>query len=126
MAEGIDVELLGRRLRQMRQKRGMTLGQVAEATRISIPTLSRIERGASKEIESATLLTLAEWLGTSVEKLIQKPQPVVRGGKAVQDLPAIVDLHLRADKKLDRETALALSRMFRLAYEEFSKRVRKG
>jgi hypothetical protein len=34
--------------------------------------------------------------------------------------PDIVEAHLRADRNLDAETAAALGRMFRLAYERFT------
>jgi hypothetical protein len=35
--------------------------------------------------------------------------------------PEIVEAHLRADKKLTPETAKALSELFRVAYQQFSK-----
>jgi hypothetical protein len=39
--------------------------------------------------------------------------------------PEIVEAHLRADKKLTPETAQALSELFRVAYQQFSKPVKK-
>jgi len=44
------------RLREVRTRRNLTLKDVSQATKISIPTLSRVERGEAKEIESKTLL----------------------------------------------------------------------
>lgn len=125
MAERIDVARLGELLRRVRLQRGLTLRGVKEATGISIATLSRIERGAAKDLKSPTLLTLTTWLGTAVERLRERPAVVAPAGRVAEDTPEIVELHLRADKKLDKKTATALSRMFRVAYEELT-RTRKG
>jgi|SRR5437879_3318256 len=125
MAEGIDVGRLGERLRRVRLQREKTLKEVAEATGVSVATLSRIERGDANDIESATLLAITDWMGTRVDKLKEKPKPVVRGGKMVEETPDIVELYLRADKKLDERTATALAKVFRAAYDEFSKGARK-
>lgn len=114
MAEAIDFEWLGERLRAARKKRGMTLEQVAAETGISVPTLSRIERGAAKGLQSENLIALSEWLGTSV-KLWKK-------AAAVASTPDVVELHLRADKHLDQQTADALAHLFRTAYEQLSRR----
>jgi len=37
--------------------------------------------------------------------------------------PDVVELHLRADKNLDKRTALALAKMFRAAYDSFAKNI---
>ncbi len=130
MAEGIDVRLLGERLRRVRLKRNKTLKEVAEATNVSVATLSRIERLSTTEIGSATLelgsttlLAITHWIGTPVEKL--KENPVAPSSKTSEETPDIVELYLRADKRLDRRTATGLAKMFRAAYDEFSKSTRK-
>src|SRR5205809_1097619 len=105
MPQGIDPEWLGERLRGRRLERELTLQQVSEQTGISVATLSRIERGAAKSLKSDTLLTLTEWMGTEVEMLRKEPHPVVEKGKTIDYTPDIVELHLRADKNLDRKTA---------------------
>ena len=126
MAEGIDVEKLGRLVRRKRQKEKLSLRELADLTELKIPTLSRIERGASKDLESATLLALSKWLGKDWNELReQKPKPIVRGGKTVEQTPDIVDVYLRADKNLNRDTAHALSLLFRTAYENLLKTHRK-
>jgi transcriptional regulator with XRE-family HTH domain len=120
MAEGIDVIRLGRFVRRKREKEGLSLRELAERTQLKIPTLSRVERGASKDLESATLLALSDWLGKDWNELReQKPKPVARRGKTLEQTPDIVDVYLRADKNLDRDTAQALSLIFRSAYETF-------
>ncbi len=117
MAERIDIARLGERLRRVRTRRELTLRQVADATKISIPTLSRIERGGANEIESDTLLALSEWLGDPVESLADKRMPRPPGKKESDATPDVVELYLRADKKLDKKTASALANMFRTAYD---------
>jgi transcriptional regulator with XRE-family HTH domain len=126
MAEGIDVRRLGDRLRRVRLQRHKTLKEVAEATGVSVATLSRVERGEASDLESGTLLAVTDWMGTSVERLKRKPQPVVRGGKLVEETPDIVELYLRADRNLDERTATALAKVFRTAYDELSKGSRKA
>src|SRR2546428_13934423 len=118
MPEGIDIGRFGERLRRTRTRRDQTLEEVKAETGVSVPTLSRIERGAAKEVESGTLLALTKWMGTSAEKFGDAAAaPVIRGGKVSEDLPEIVELHLRADRKLDKTTATVLAKMFRTAYE---------
>ncbi len=122
MPEGIDVGQLGDRLRRVRTERRLTLREVAGATGISIPSLSRIERGAAKEFKSGTLLSLAQWLGTNLNDLTGSPSPVTRRhGKIVEATPDVVELHLRADKKLNKKSATALANLFRTAYEQLAK-----
>jgi transcriptional regulator with XRE-family HTH domain len=121
MAESRDLEWIGKRLARLREQRDLTLREVFEQTGIPIPTLSRIERGAAKGLDSATLLALSEWLGVSMEELKGTPKPVRKQGKEIQDIPDIVELHLRADKNLSKDTASALAELFRTAYEHCRK-----
>lgn len=118
MADAIDFELLGERLRKVRNERGMTLEGVYKETGISVPTLSRLERGDAKGLQGETLITLSNWIGTSA-KLWKKAEPV-------DSTPDVVELHLRADKNLDRKTADALAQLFRAAYDQFRKGQRRG
>lgn len=118
MPEGIDIIRFGERLKRTRVQRDQTLEEVKIETGVSVPTLSRIERGAAKELESGTLLALAKWMGTSAEKFGDAAAPPgIRGAKVSEHLPEIVELHLRADRKLDKRTATVLGKMFRTAYE---------
>src|SRR5580704_1709425 len=127
MAEGIDVARLGRLVRKKRDESDLSLGDLAKITKMKIPTLSRIERGASKDVAAASLLALSEWLGEDWKELRpQKPRPVVRKKKVLEHTPDIVEVYLRADKNLDRQTAEALSQLFRNAYENYMKSVRKA
>jgi transcriptional regulator with XRE-family HTH domain len=117
MADAIDLELLGRRLHEVRKERKMTLEEVYQATGISVPTLSRIERGDAKGVLGETLIALSNWMGTSAK--------LWRRADAVESTPDVVELHLRADKNLDRKTAEALAQLFRTAYDQVKKRQRR-
>jgi|SRR4051794_4541293 transcriptional regulator with XRE-family HTH domain len=118
MADAIDFEALGKRLREVRNERKMTLEEVWKATGVSVPTLSRIERGDAKGLLGETLITLSNWIGTSA-KFWKKAD-------AVDSIPDVVELHLRADKNLDKKTAEALAQLFRAAYDQVKKGQRRG
>jgi transcriptional regulator with XRE-family HTH domain len=117
MADAIDFERLGERLRVVRKQRAMTLEDVHKATGISVPTLSRVERGEAKGLLGETLITLSNWMGTSAK--------LWRKADIVDSVPDVVELHLRADKNIDQKSAKALADLFRVAYEQV-KRERKG
>jgi len=123
MAEGIDIARLGRLIRTKRTNQNLSLRRLAETVDLKVPTLSRIERGDSRDIGGSTLVALCEWLGRDPEDFrVQKPKSITRHGKAVEQTPDIVDVYLRADKNLDEQTADNLSRFFRAAYEMAQKK----
>lgn len=124
MAE-IDQEWLGTQLRQIRKERKLTLQDVHDQTGISVATLSRIERSETQNLKSDTLVTLTDWMGTEVEKLKKERPPVTHRGKVLDSTPDIVELHLRADKKLDRKTATALADLFRSVYNQLAQQIKK-
>lgn len=125
MAEPVDVAVLGERLKRMRKAREVTLKDVAERTEISIATLSRIERGDAKSVDSPTLLALAKWIGADASEFVERPD--LETGKVAEQhtTPDVVELHLRADKNLDKRTAIALAKMFRAAYDSFAQEDRR-
>ena len=119
MPEPVDVERLGRRLRRAREERGYTLDELRKKTRVSIATLSRIERGGSKEIDAGTLVALCQWMGVRpAEFSLAAEPPRVPGRRAMASTPEAVELYLRADKRLDQKTAGLLAEMFKAAYEK--------
>ena len=75
---------LGRRLRQLRTTRSLSLAEVAEATRISPSFLSMVENGQS-DITVSRLMRLVHWYGVSIADLLQEPNRalvrVVRAGE---------------------------------------------
>lgn len=122
MPEPVDVERLGQRLRRVRKERGITLEQLCNETKVSVATLSRVERGGSKEVEAGTLVQLCGWLGVQPEEF--KPgaePPKVPGHRAPANTPEAVELYLRADKNLDQRAAALLADMFKAAYQRLAK-----
>lgn len=118
----LHVEDLGELIRAKRKADGLTLDQASHQIGVSAATLSRLERlsTGARAPDVRTLSAVARWLGISIQKI--KPpdtqEVVLQEG---QNTPAIVEAHLRADRKLDPKTAAALSELFRAAYEQFAK-----
>jgi transcriptional regulator with XRE-family HTH domain len=119
VAEKVDIAVLGERLKRARTGRQVTLREVAEQTEISIATLSRIERGDAKSVDSPTLLALAKWVGASAPEFLERPEFPTHPATQ-QTTPDVVELHLRADRRLDKHTAMALAKMFRAAYDSLA------
>jgi transcriptional regulator with XRE-family HTH domain len=128
MAENIDLEYLADLMRRIRKERGNTLQEVANEVGVSIPTLSRIERGEAKGVEAETLLALTQWLKVPAEQLREKHLSETRettGRATLASTPDIIELHLRADPNLNPKTAKALATMFRIAYEQMAQQKTK-
>ena len=66
---------LGRRLRELRTSRKLSLAEVAEATSISPSFLSVVENGQS-DITVSRLMRLVQWYGVSVSDLLPEPDHV--------------------------------------------------
>jgi transcriptional regulator with XRE-family HTH domain len=108
-----DFELVRRRLAQARKRQDLSLRAVAEDAGISAATLSRFEsRKGNPDLE--TLSKLIEWLKLDRGDVFRAPL------SAPRDTPQAVEVHLRADPKLDPKTAQALAEGFRIMYERFT------
>lgn len=120
----INVAELGHYIRRKRDTDRLSLRAVAKQTQVSASTLSRIENGTGTP-DAQTLARLAKWLNLPFERVIglQAPSenPIVYFPQ--ESLPDIVEAHLRADRKLNPETAKALSELFRVAYTQFSNNI---
>jgi transcriptional regulator with XRE-family HTH domain len=127
MPTKIDVHRLGMLVRRKRERENLKLKDVADQTGLKIPTISRVEHGASQDLDGGTLLTLSRWLGADANDFIERgalPAPPATKSKVTHSTADVVELYLRADKNLDKTTASALSTMFRTAYETMSKQIR--
>ena len=60
------------RIRQLRERKGVSLRELARRAGVGVATLSRIEAGVANP-RLSTLLRLAEVLGVFVGKLFEKP-----------------------------------------------------
>lgn len=123
----VDTEELGRAIRRRREELGLSLRDVADETAVSASTLSRIENGTGKP-DADNIARLTSWLDVPMERILSARHPQATSSKAVvyypqEPTPEIVEAHLRADKNLTPETAAALSELFRVAYQQFSRNV---
>jgi transcriptional regulator with XRE-family HTH domain len=112
----LNADKLGEALRRIRLERDMTLQQVSDQTEVSVATLSRIERLEFDSVKSETLGALNAWIAKNQFEFREKRK---------LDTPDIVELHLRADKNLDKETADALSDLFRTVYNRLAATIKK-
>lgn len=71
----LDFQLIGRRVRDFRQMRGLTQEKLAEEVELSVPYVSHIERG-KKKASISTFIKLASALGITVDTLLLGWQPV--------------------------------------------------
>jgi transcriptional regulator with XRE-family HTH domain len=119
----VNTSELGRAIKRHREELKMSLRDVADEIEVSASTLSRIENGTGKP-DADNIARITRWLDMPVDRVMNN-----RPGKDVEPVvyypheatPEIVEAHLRADKKLSPETAKALSELFRVAYQQFSK-----
>lgn len=118
-----DPSDLARHVAAKRRGDGLTLRQVAEITGVSMPTLSRVERGGHVP-DRENLLKLARWVGLKLDPSASDGAhgPAVHPPNA--GTVEAVELHLRADPSLSGDDAKALTDLFRIAYEHL--KVRDG
>lgn len=118
----INTVELGRAIKRRREELGLSLRDVADVTKVSASTLSRIENGTGKP-DADNIARLTGWLDMPIDRVMNKQvsevEPVIYYPH--EPMPEIVEAHLRADKKLTPETARALAELFRVAYKQFSK-----
>lgn len=139
----VSVSELADRLFRKRKGRILTLGQASEQIGVSVATLSRLERqrheshavgeGTGKFVpDTRTLAAVAHWLDVPLGQIVGGDVPEPIGTRAPilvpavthregESVPDMVEAHLRADRRLDGEAALALAQMFRVAYDQFSR-----
>jgi len=116
---------LGRAIRRKREELGLSLRDVADETKVSASTLSRIENGTGKP-DADNIARLTSWLDMPMERVMgaRKIEEGTDTSAVVyfphEAMPDIVEAHLRADRNLTPETAKALSELFRVAYQQFS------
>lgn len=118
----INTVELGRAIKRHREELKLSLRDVADLTTVSASTLSRIENGTGRP-DADNIARLTQWLDMPVDRLMrhsdESVEPVIYYPH--EATPEIVEAHLRADRKLTPETAEALSELFRVAYQQFSK-----
>jgi transcriptional regulator with XRE-family HTH domain len=109
-----NYDLVRERLSQTRKYRGLNLRDAAKEIGVSAPTLSRIERGASRP-DIPTLDALIRWLGLERSTVYNARPP------ATAATPDEVRALLQQDENLDAQSAEALAAIFRTAYDTLSR-----
>lgn len=116
---------LGRAIRRRREELGLSLRDVADETKVSASTLSRIENGTGKP-DADNIARLTDWLKMPMERVMGARQTEAGTDNTAvvyfphEATPDIVEAHLRADRNLNPDTAKALAELFRVAYTQFS------
>lgn len=80
----MNSELLGNRIQQFREAKGLTQEELATLTGISIKHISVLERGV-KVPRLATFLTIADALGVTPNDLVAAPSVDSNYPKAIQE-----------------------------------------
>lgn len=95
-----------------RQSKQLTWKKVAEKSKVSASTLTRIAQGKRPDVD--TLAALCTWSGLKADNFF------ARDGVVVEAEPlAHIMAHLRADKNISPEGAKAIEVMIKSAYEQF-------
>jgi transcriptional regulator with XRE-family HTH domain len=106
MALTIPINELGQELSRRREESRLSLRELEELTGVSAATLSRIERGSVPDLEIAS--RLAKWL----DVVIQTGATHRAGKDSDEDLKRTIEIHLRANKKLDPKLARSIAESF--------------
>ncbi len=110
MTSYVDSQQLAIMVRTKRGEAG--LRQVAqEIGDISPSTLSRVENGKLPDMD--TYLRLCDWLEVDPAHFFKNTS---EADNPQLDTPDLIEVHLRADRELDQETATALATMVKAAY----------
>lgn len=111
MNNKVDVTSLHAALDQRRQTEGLSWRQLAKKLGISPSTLSRMAQGHKPDVDS--FATIIRWLGVPAERFFDGAPPPKDDAATL----AMVSSHLRASKKLSKESAQALEQIIRAAYD---------
>lgn len=117
MPTSIPLNELAVELSRVRNQRKLSLREVAEETRVSASTLSRLERGQVPD-SKRVIEKIADWLGVSVE---------TGGGGAESrqprdELRRSLEVYLRAEKNLSEEVARAIADVAEAVMEHETRR----
>lgn len=99
----------------VRESRNLTWRQVATEAGISQSTLTRLAQGKRPDVDS--LAALSDWANLSVDNFIIRVL-----GAPEEEPTAQISTYLRAKKELSPESAEALDRIIKIAYESLKDR----
>ncbi len=113
----LNVSKLAAMLRTKRGEKGLR-AVAAEIGGVSASTLSRIEQGNVPDLD--TFVRICRWLAVETNEFMHDPKAIARSSAlagAGDNVPDVIEAHLRADQVLPPHTIKALSEMVRLAYK---------
>lgn len=120
----VDATQLATRVRAKREAEKLSLRAAAKQLGVSAATISRVESGQYLPGRDH-LWRLADWAGVPLgSPSEQDPRNQLVHGDNASTVEA-VELHLRADEKLDPEDAEILVRLVRTAYDQMAEKRRK-
>ena len=115
--EYFDTEAFFAALDVVRQNRDKTWKEVAGESGVSASTLTRMAQGKRPDVDG--LAALLAWSGLKAENFIKK-----QGGRPSRkpETLAMISTHLRADPRLDKDSAAALDDIIRVAYRRLAEK----
>jgi transcriptional regulator with XRE-family HTH domain len=116
----VDPVELARRVKAKRKAEKLNLRDAGTQVGMSAATLSRVESGSHLP-ERDRLFRLAEWAGMPLGRAARASRNQGVHRERAHTVEAI-ELHLRADKKLDPDDAETLVELVRTAYDRMSQR----
>ncbi len=93
-----------------RQARKVTWKRVADESGVSPSTLTRMAQGRRPDVDS--LAALSSWSGLNVDRFMK-----TAGSKEHPEPLAMISTYLRSDPQLNREAAVALDELVKVAYK---------
>lgn len=94
-----------------RAARRLTWKDVAAQSGVSASTLTRMAQGRRPDVDS--LAALVAWSGLKADDYIRESED----GRARPEPLAVISTHLRADRNLTEEGAIALEELIKATYE---------
>jgi len=126
MTSRATVAKLSALIKAKREEEGIGLREARQKSGVSASTLSRLERGISSSLPDLnTLSRLATWLDVPLASVLDEKEKGNKKKERPLDTREQIEVYLRADKNLSKETADALYRSFRILYDQFSNQEKK-
>lgn len=113
MAKELDIHYLAGLIKTKRKNRGLR-ETAQEIGGVSPSTLSRIENGKVPDMD--TFLRICDWLQVSSEEFIKEKETDEQKQDTISNVDRI-EGYLRADRELAPETADALAKIVKAAYQ---------
>lgn len=117
MKRDIDVSALYGALDSRRSARDMSWRGLAKELRLSPSVFTRLAQGRRPDFGS--YLRMTEWLEVPLERFVggEKPTEI-----SSEETVTAIAAHLRADESLKPESAKAIEKIVRAAYDEMAER----